>query len=128
MRWYWMVLGTLAVWRITHLLTSEDGPWDLVVRLRSTAGAGFWGRLLDCFHCLSLWISAPVALLLGADWVERGFLWLSLSAGAILVERIVSGRHEPGPPIQYVEDPEPEHVLLRPTKTTPTDEPNTPSA
>src|ERR1035438_7929939 len=64
MRAYSLVLGILAVWRVTHLLNGEDGPWEIFVRLRKLAGAGFWGELLDCFYCLSLWISLPFATLL----------------------------------------------------------------
>jgi hypothetical protein len=116
MNFYGLILGTLAVWRITHLLRSEDGPWDFVVRLRMRAGKGFWGRLLDCFYCLSLWTSAPAAVLLGASWEERIFLWLALSAGAILLERITWKPAGIDAPAQYREDPE--NVLLRQTTST----------
>ena len=64
MVFYWLVLGILGVWRITHLFYAEDGPWDIFVRLRKLAGSGFWGKLLDCFYCLSLWIAVPFALVL----------------------------------------------------------------
>jgi Protein of unknown function (DUF1360) len=87
-RFYWLTLGVLSVWRLTHLLQAEDGPWNLIVRLRRLAGTGFWGELLDCFYCLSLWIAAPFAWFLGERAKERLFLWLALSGGAILLERI----------------------------------------
>jgi len=87
MRFYWLVLGTLAVWRITHLLASEDGPWDLVLRLRKAVGSGFWGRLMDCFYCLSLWIALPFAFGIANSWREGLLLWPSLSGAAILLER-----------------------------------------
>ena len=87
MRFYWLLLAVLCVWRITHLLTEEDGPWDLVVRLRRRLGDGSWGRLMDCFYCLSVWIAIPFAYLLGATWSERLFHWPAISAGAILLER-----------------------------------------
>jgi hypothetical protein len=87
---YELVIGVLVVWRITHLLFAEDGPWDMVIRLRRQAGAGFWGTLLDCFNCLSLWIAAPFTLLLGAGWTGRLLLWPALSAGAILLQRLTS--------------------------------------
>lgn len=108
MHFYWLVIGSLCVWRITHLLHGEDGPWDLFVRLRRTAGTGVWGLVLDCFYCLSLWVAVPFALLLGEGWKERPLLWLSFSAGAILIERITNH-----PPMQYFEDKEEENVLLR---------------
>jgi hypothetical protein len=85
---YWFILGVLAVWRLTHLLNAEDGPWNLVVRLRVAAGEGFWAGLLDCFYCLSLWISAPLACLIGETWIERLLLWPALSGAAILMQRL----------------------------------------
>jgi hypothetical protein len=87
---YRFTLGVLAVWRVTHLLFAEDGPWDVIIRLRRRAGTGFWGNLLDCFYCLSLWIAAPLAVLLGSGWAERLLLWPALSAGAILLERVTT--------------------------------------
>src|SRR5262245_34174103 len=103
------LLGVLAVWRVTQLLQAEDGPWDLGVRLRRMAGAGWLGRLLDCSYCLSLWVSPPVALLFAADWREVVLLWLGLSGGAILLERATT------PATAFREDPprEEPHVVLR---------------
>ena len=90
-RLYLLLVGVLCTWRVTHLLQAEDGPGDVGVRLRKLAGEGFWGRLLDCFYCLSLWLAVPFALLLGATGVERVLLWLAFSAGAILLERGTAG-------------------------------------
>ena len=105
MKIYGLVVAVLAVWRATHLLQAEDGPWKLVLRLRRAAGSGFWAGLMDCFHCLSLWLAAPVALLLGQRWEDRLLLWLAVSGGAILLQRATS--QEPAPPVpSYREDPE----------------------
>jgi hypothetical protein len=82
----------LAVFRVTHLLNAEDGPWDAAVHLRRWAGVGFWGALLDCFHCLSLWVAAAFAVLLGESWKERLLLWPALSAGAIMLEGVSAKR------------------------------------
>ena len=103
MNYYWLILGVLGVWRITHLFQAEDGPWDLIVRLRRAAGEGFWGKLLDCFYCLSLWVSLPFAIFLGTTYAEHFLLWLALSAGAILLERITN-REQESPPAPYLED------------------------
>lgn len=113
-----LVIAILAVWRITHLFWGEDGPWDVFVRFRRMAGEGFLGSLLDCFYCLSLWISAPLAWRLGNTWLERLLLWMSLSGGAILLERISAGPTEranmagypaapplPSPPAVWREEP-----------------------
>jgi Protein of unknown function (DUF1360) len=105
LQFYWLLLGVLAAWRITYLLNAEDGPWDLVVKLRRLAGAGVLGALLDCFYCLSLWVAAPLAYFIGDDWKHRLFLWLAISAGAILLQKAIS-RDRGGPPAQYYEDAE----------------------
>jgi hypothetical protein len=101
MPFYWLVLGILAVWRITHLLQAEDGPWDSMVRFRLWLGAGFVGKLLDCFYCLSVWIALPFAAVLGENWAERVLLWPALSGGASLLQRLTE---RPPPPASFTED------------------------
>lgn len=86
--WGRLLLAVLATWRITHLLASEDGPADLIVRFRALLGQGLAGKLIDCFNCLSLWIAAPAALFVSRDPVEWLFSWLALSGGACLLERV----------------------------------------
>jgi len=98
------LIATLAVWRVSHLLSGEDGPADIFLRLRKLAGNSFFGQLLDCFYCLSLWVAAPVAWMLAATWLERALLWLALSGGAILLERI-SNRTPKPPPAIWHENP-----------------------
>lgn len=107
--WFCFCLAALAVWRVTHLLCAEDGPFDVCVRLRRALGESFLGRLLDCFYCLSVWIAAPAALLLARDWPERLLWWLALSPAAILIERVHAGltaweESSKQAPL-YVEDP-----------------------
>jgi hypothetical protein len=104
MQFYWMLLGTLAVWRVTHFLHAEDGPADVALRLRTSAGAGFWGRLLGCFYCLSLWSSVPFAVVIGSGVIEILLLWLALSAGAILLERLTQVGPAPAVTIEQGED------------------------
>jgi uncharacterized protein DUF1360 len=90
--------------RITHLLNAEDGPGQIFVRLRRLAGPGFWGKLLDCFYCLSLWVAAPFAYSLGARWSEQMLVWLALSAAAILLERATARAPDSNRPAIYKED------------------------
>jgi hypothetical protein len=107
-----LLVAVLATWRVTHLLQAEDGPGDVIVRLRRAAGAGFFGSLLDCFYCLSLWVAAPFALLAGSGWLDRGMLWLALSGGACLLERLQPSPLAPLAPI-FIEDKEESDGLLR---------------
>lgn len=86
--WVRFVLAVLATWRITHLLANEDGPWDLIARLRAQLGNRIWGRLMDCFQCLSLWVAVPIVFFVSSRPVEILFTWLALSGAACLLERI----------------------------------------
>jgi hypothetical protein len=36
--WLWFTVAALGVWRITHLIANEDGPFKLIARLRKVAG------------------------------------------------------------------------------------------
>ena len=85
-------LSALAVWRITHLVALEDGPFDVVVKVRSRVGQGVVGHLLDCFLCLSLWVAAPFAVVVAASWIDRAVVWLALSGAASLLFLSTDGR------------------------------------
>ena len=111
MRFYWLFLGILAVWRIAYLLTSEAGPWNLLGRLRQGLQSAFHTELVTCLYCVSVWIAAPLAFFISNSWKERLLLWPALSAGAIVVEHTV--HRELYSPLYY-EDPqkqEDKHVL-----------------
>jgi len=86
--WIRFVLAVLATWRVTHLLASEDGPADLIVKCRAWLGQSLAGKLMDCFNCLSLWIAAPFALSVTRQLPDWLLVWLSLSGAACLLERI----------------------------------------
>ena len=86
--WIRFVLAALAAWRITHLLAREDGPGDLIARFRGRLGSGFWGKLMDCFYCLSFWVAAPLAFYVGRGPLDLLLVWLALSGAACLLERL----------------------------------------
>lgn len=84
----------LAVWRVTSLLVYEDGPFEIFVKLRAAAGvydlgedgkpSSFFGGLLNCFPCTSIWLAFPAAFLVhGTHWP---LAWLAVSAVAVLLE------------------------------------------
>ena len=104
-----MVLGVLFVWRLTHLLHAEDGPGRIVARLRQSAG-GLLGEALDCFYCLSLWVAAPVAAVVGPSWLCDLMLWPALSGAACLLQR-ATDRSSPFPGLVYEAPQETDHVL-----------------
>lgn len=83
-----LTICILAVWRIAHLFSQEDGPFDIIIKFRKLFGHGFFGSLLDCFFCLSIWIAIPFAFLLSKDWLEGIIIWLALSGGAGLLFKL----------------------------------------
>ena len=87
MDWLTFTITLLAVWRITHLFQAEDGPFDLVYKIRKLAGDGFIGKMMDCFYCLSVWVALAPGLYFGAGAVQKVMLWLAFSGGAILLEK-----------------------------------------
>lgn len=110
------LLAVLATWRVTHLITREDGPGGVFDRTRRWIGAGFWGQLMDCFFCFSLWVAVAMAFFVAvhpAAWVMS---WLALSGGACLLERWSTRASVAGPPvvIERFTSTEESHGMLRP--------------
>jgi Protein of unknown function (DUF1360) len=90
-----LAIASLGVWRVTHLLAEEDGPFDAVVRLRRRVGSGQIGELMDCFYCLSVWVAVPPAFVLAARRREAPVLAFALSGAACLLERATADRSTP---------------------------------
>lgn len=86
---YLFLISVLSVWRVTHLIQAEDGPFDVIYKLRKFLGRGFLGSLMDCFFCLSIWVALPIGIYFGSDWIEKILLTLSFSAAAIFLEQII---------------------------------------
>ena len=82
------LVAALAVWRATHLLAKEDGPWDVLRKFRRGLGDGVLGKLVSCFYCLSIWVALPFAWFVGGSLVEKAVGWWALSGAAVLLERL----------------------------------------
>lgn len=118
--WIRFVVAALAAWRVTHLLALEDGPADIIVRLRLRLGRSLIGALMDCFNCLSFWIAAPAALFVAKKPLDWLFTWLALSGAACLLQRL---GQEPLmiPPDAQPSEGELDHVLRSETIGAPGD-------
>jgi hypothetical protein len=80
-------LAALAAWRITHLLSRENGPWNMFLRLRAHPADSMAGRLLSCFYCLSVWVALPFGWFVGTTLTEHVIAWWGISGAAVLLER-----------------------------------------
>jgi hypothetical protein len=86
--WFRFLVSALAVWRLTHLLAAEDGPWNLLLRFRRFLGNTAWGSMMDCFNCLSLWIAIPFTFFITDGWLGRLVVWFAASGAACLINRL----------------------------------------
>jgi hypothetical protein len=89
-------VAALATWRLTHLLASEDGPADVIARVRERLGESELGELMDCFHCTSIWVAMPFALCVAKRPASRVAVWLALSGAACLLQEISAKTPEMG--------------------------------
>jgi uncharacterized protein DUF1360 len=89
------LIGSLAAWRVAALLVREDGPWDVVARLRRVLAGTMPGRALTCFFCTSLWVAAPVAYGLAGATRRWPLVWLAVSGAAGLLERATAPAEPP---------------------------------
>lgn len=72
------LLYILAAWRLTSLYANEDGPFDVIRKLREFVG-------VYCFMCVSVWFG----VLVGALVHQSILIGLAYSAGAIIIEEIL---------------------------------------
>jgi Protein of unknown function (DUF1360) len=80
----------IVVWRITHLIVLEDGPFDLIIKIRKLAGNSFFGKLMDCFYCLSIWVGLGVAIFTSANVEMIIVLTLYYSGASLLLEKLTN--------------------------------------
>lgn len=80
----------IVVWRLTHLITTEDGPFDLIIKLRKGVGNSFLGKLMDCFYCLSIWIGLAFAIYSEKNVEMIIIFTLYYSGSSILIEKLTN--------------------------------------
>lgn len=86
-----LLIGGLAVWRISHAIVKEHGPLMIFVRLRAFAAShqkrsGGFFDMLSCVYCTSFWIALLACLYNATDafhWIGYA---LAISAVACLIE------------------------------------------
>lgn len=94
-------LVSLAIWRASSLLAREDGPFDILLRIRMLFGVKFdktseefgtnwFSKGIICVWCNSIWFSV-----LGSFIISGSIGWyfinlLALSAMAIIIDAVVT--------------------------------------
>ncbi len=106
-----LVIGTLATWRVSHLLVDEDGPGHALTRLRQAAAATPLVGLLDCFGCTSIWVGAAASLAVQgsrARPVDIALGGLAMSGAAFLLQKMITQRDS----AEWVPEPEVDSPLI----------------
>lgn len=88
------LIMVVVIWRLTHLISAEDGPFDLIIKLRKLLGNSFFGQLMDCFYCLSIWIGLLGALYEAHGVMESIILTLYYSGASLLLEKLTNKQFE----------------------------------
>ena len=96
--WFILVLGSLATFRISHLMVKERGPLDVFERIRKAVpgGRGSVKDWLSCIWCFSLTASALVCVILWLggyvlEWDYWILHWLAFSSVSLLVNKACAG-------------------------------------
>jgi hypothetical protein len=97
MRWFYFVLGSLATFRLSHLVTAERGPFAIFERIRDSlpAGRGSAKEWLSCIFCFSLAASALVCAVLWTaavfpSWQDVVLHWLGFSAVTLIIKQALA--------------------------------------
>ena len=69
----YLIAVLLAVYGVSHILVWEDGPFDILSKLRYFAGVRYSGEnryskngiggAFNCQICMSVWVAFPIAWL-----------------------------------------------------------------
>lgn len=87
----WLLLCAFAAWRLTALVCYAAGPFDLFTRMRRIAVAAGLYRLISCFQCTSVWVSAMVvAVVYERRWMTI-LVFLAVAGLVAAMERWLGG-------------------------------------
>lgn len=84
-----LLIASLAVWRVSRMITLEEGPFSAFAWLRGHVDArqqSWIGRGLGCLYCVSFWLALLAALVLQATIIEA----LGIAGGAVMLDRMTS--------------------------------------
>lgn len=90
-----LLIGSLATWRVSHMIAKENGPLAIFARFRAYLAKnqkriGGLFDMVSCIQCLSVYIGA-----VAAPWAAGGPLeWIlytfAFSALSVILERFTS--------------------------------------
>lgn len=108
MQTFYLALGGLVTYRLSLLISKEDGPAYVFRRLRKQTPSISLREGLSCEWCMSIWAGALVAtyywwiaIIPGREWP---LYWLALSALGIICNQQWTGGSGPSQPNKSAPD------------------------
>lgn len=84
-----LIIATLAAYRISRMITTEEGPLGMFLWMREHIDRNqrTWvGRGLNCILCVSFWVTGAISLVIGATWLE----WLGMAAAIVMWREMIA--------------------------------------
>lgn len=98
MTWFYFVIGSLATYRLARMVSTEQGPWFIFLKLRRVPDAKKHPAIkegLSCHLCVSVWFSALITgYYIWAGWItwtESPIYWLAFSGVAVALHFLTKG-------------------------------------
>jgi hypothetical protein len=87
-----VALAALAVYRLSRMISDEEGPFAVFTKLRGLAKSDTWiGRGLECILCVSVWVSLPATILITVlGYIDQWLwplTWLALSGVTVIIRK-----------------------------------------
>lgn len=97
MNWLTFLISSLATFRLAELFAYDAGPFDLLVKLRSSLRShpNLHG-LVSCVYCLgihfSFWITLLLVLIGEVTLAVSPIYWLGVAGLAVVIGRVIRER------------------------------------
>lgn len=89
-----IVIAIFAVYRVSRMLTLEEGPFELCTRLRNLYQVDNWfGRGLRCPLCIGFWLSLTAAIAISPDFITGVWYWLGIAGAQAALSRALGDRY-----------------------------------
>ena len=80
-----LILAMLAVYRVSHMIALEEGPFSVFSWVHGKMNQSTWiGRGLRCTLCISFWLAGLATWIIGGTVLE----WLGIAGGVLTLHQV----------------------------------------
>lgn len=84
-----VLFAIFAVYRVAHLLATEEGPFEICTRWRNLWIKDDWiGRGMRCPLCIGFWLAWVAAVMIAPDWHSLFWYWLGIAGAQLFLYRL----------------------------------------